>query len=62
MSNVRDPMRKRAWNTILSTAFFSVESAVIIALSIAPIAIWSLQSKTASGWKYTPIVSATIYY
>jgi hypothetical protein len=34
MSKVRDEMRSRAWNAILSTAFFSVESAVIIALFI----------------------------
>jgi len=35
MSKMREEMRGRAWQTILSTAFFSVESAVIIALSIA---------------------------
>jgi hypothetical protein len=35
MSKAKNQLRKRAWNTILSTAFFSVESAVIIALSIA---------------------------
>ena len=35
MSKTRDEMHNRAWGAILSTAFFSVESAVIIALSIA---------------------------
>jgi len=35
MSKMREEMRGRAWKTILGTAFFSVESAVIIALSIA---------------------------
>jgi hypothetical protein len=34
MSKIKDEMRARAWKTILSTAFFSVESAVIVALSI----------------------------
>jgi hypothetical protein len=35
MSKIREGMRERAWQAILSRAFFSVESAVIIALSIA---------------------------
>lgn len=34
MSNMKDEMRGRAWRAILNMAFFSVESAVIIALSI----------------------------
>jgi dihydroneopterin aldolase len=34
MSKMKEQMRDRAWQTILSRAFFSVESAVIIALSI----------------------------
>jgi hypothetical protein len=34
MSKMKEQMRDRAWQTILGTAFFSVESAVIIALSI----------------------------
>ncbi|MBN1202910.1 MAG: hypothetical protein JXJ20_13760 [Anaerolineae bacterium] len=34
MSKVREQMRERAWNAILSAAFFSVESAVILALAI----------------------------
>ncbi|HVO69407.1 MAG TPA: hypothetical protein VMT24_05145 [Aggregatilineaceae bacterium] len=35
MSKTKEQMRDRAWQTILGSAFFSVESAVIIALSIA---------------------------
>jgi hypothetical protein len=35
MSKVKEEMRGRAWRAILGQAFFSVESAVIIALSIA---------------------------
>jgi hypothetical protein len=35
MSKMKEQMRDRAWQTILGTAFFSLESAVIIALSIA---------------------------
>jgi hypothetical protein len=35
MSKMREGMRERAWQAILSRAFFSLESAVIIALSIA---------------------------
>jgi hypothetical protein len=35
MSDIQDKVHERAWQAILSTAFFSVESAVIIALSIA---------------------------
>jgi hypothetical protein len=35
MSKMKEEMRGRAWQAILGTAFFSVESAVIIALSIA---------------------------
>jgi hypothetical protein len=35
MSKAREQIRERAWNAILSAAFFSIESAVIIALSIA---------------------------
>lgn len=34
MSKAREEMRGRAWRAILSAAFFSVESAVIVALSI----------------------------
>lgn len=34
MSKSRENMRERAWQAILTTAFFSVESAVIIALAI----------------------------
>ena len=32
---MKDDMRGRAWKAIVSSAFFSVESALIIALSIA---------------------------
>jgi hypothetical protein len=34
MSRITDQVRERAWRAIVSTAFFSVESAVIIALAI----------------------------
>jgi hypothetical protein len=47
MSKTKEDMRGRAWGAILSSAFFSVESAVIIALTIAlfglgyaPFAAW----------------------
>lgn len=32
---MRDEMRERAWKAILTNAFFSIESALIIAISIA---------------------------
>ncbi len=34
MAKAKEQMRERAWNAILSNAFFSIESAVIIAVSI----------------------------
>ena len=34
MAKERDKLRTRAWQAILSNAFFSIESAVIIALTI----------------------------
>ena len=34
MSKMKEDMRERAWTSILSAAFFSVESAVIIALAL----------------------------
>jgi len=34
MSEIKDELRERAWRAIVSQAFYSIESAVIIALSI----------------------------
>jgi hypothetical protein len=48
MSKLQEEMRGRAWNTILSTAFFSVESAVILALAIV---MYGLGYTPFGGWK-----------